>query len=191
MRITLGEYMIRDWAMGDASAIVRYANNRKVAMWLRDRFPHPYKLHDAEGFLAAVSQQSPRVAFAIAMQTEAIGGIGLELGRDVHRFTAELGYWLGEPFWGRGMTTEAVRLFTTWAFEHLTLHRIYANVFAGNEASARVLEKAGFEYEGCLRANVFKNGQILDQLVYARIKDGIRPVMSHDSNSRTSSESAP
>jgi ribosomal-protein-alanine N-acetyltransferase len=190
MRITFGEYMIRDWTMQDAESIVRYANNRKVAMWLRDRFPHPYRLRDAEGFLAAVSQQNPRVAFAVATQAEVIGGIGLELGRDVHQFTAELGYWLGEPFWGRGIMTEAVRLLRAWAFEHLTLHRIYANVFVGNEASIRVLQKAGFECEGRLRANVFKNGEILDQLVYARIKDGIRPVMSRGPSDHPSDRSA-
>jgi ribosomal-protein-alanine N-acetyltransferase len=184
MRIVLGEHMIRDWTKADADSIVRYANNRKVAMWLRDRFPHPYTRRDAEGFLTAVSQQNPRVAFAVAVQTEAIGGIGLEIGRDVHRFTAELGYWLGEPFWGRGIMTEAVKLFTPWAFEQFTLHRIYANVFAGNEASVRVLEKAGFACEGRLRASVFKNGQILDQFIYARIRDDLRPVMSRGPSER-------
>ena len=170
MRIKFDEYVIRDWAMVDASAIVRYANNRNVAIWLRDRFPHPYTLGDAQRFLSVVTRQDPRVAFAIADRQQVIGGIGLELGSDVHRFTAELGYWLGEPFWGSGVMSEAVRHFTAWAFEHLQLHRIYANVFAGNEASVRVLEKAGYEREGRLRASVFKNGQVLDQFVYARIK---------------------
>ena len=173
MKIKFSEYRIRDWAIEDASAIVRYADNRKVSMWLRDRFPNPYTLYDAQAFLLAVAQQDPRTAFAVAANREAIGGIGLEFGRDVHRFTAELGYWLGEPFWGKGIMSEAVRLFTDWAFGHLELHRIHANVFAGNTASARVLERAGFECEGRLRASVFKNGQILDQLLYAKVKDGI------------------
>ncbi len=173
MKIELGEYVIRDWARGDAGSIVRYANNRKIAVWLRDRFPFPYTASDAKVFLARVAQQNPRTVFAIATQSEAIGGIGLEFGDDVHRFTAELGYWLGEPFWGRGIVTDAVRRFTAWAFEHLTVHRIHAAVFAGNEASVRVLEKAGFECEGRLRASVFKNGRILDQLLYAKIKEGI------------------
>jgi RimJ/RimL family protein N-acetyltransferase len=173
MRIKFGEYRIRDWAMEDASAIVRYADNRKVSMWLRDRFPSPYTLYDAEAFLLAVAQQDPRTAFAVATNREAIGGIGLEFGRDVHRFTAEMGYWLGEPFWGQGIMSEAVRHFTDWAFGHLELHRIHANVFSGNVGSARVLEKAGFECEGRLRASVFKHGRILDQFLYARVKDGI------------------
>lgn len=174
MKIKFGEYRIRDWKKQDASAIAQYANNRNIAMWLRDRFPCPYTVYDAEGFLSAVSRQDPRVSFAIATRREAIGGIGLDMGGDVYRFTAELGYWLGEPFWGRGIMSEAVARFTAWAFEHLSLYRVYANVFASNAASARVLEKAGFEYEGRQRAGVFKNGQVLDQLVYAKVKDGIQ-----------------
>lgn len=173
MRIEFDEYMIRDWMDEDARSIARYANNRKIAMWLRDRFPSPYTEADARTFLAAVFRQNPRTIFAIATRGEAIGGIGLEFRDDVHRFTAELGYWLGEPFWGRGIMTEAIRQFTSWAFEHLEVHRIYAAAFAGNEASARVLEKAGFACEGRLRASVFKNGRILDQLLYAKIKERI------------------
>ncbi|MEN6578628.1 MAG: GNAT family protein [Phycisphaerales bacterium] len=173
MRIEFGEYMIRDWAGDDAGSIARYANNRKIAMWLRDRFPFPYTASDAKVFLARVAQQNPRTVFAVATQHEAIGGIGLEFGDDVHRFTAELGYWLGEPFWGRGIATDAVRLFTEWAFAHLEVYRIHAAVFAGNDASVRVLEKAGFEREGRLRAGVFKNGRVLDQWLYAKIKEGI------------------
>ncbi len=173
MRIEFGEFAIRDWAAEDASSIVRYANNRRIARWLRDRFPFPYTEADAETFLAAVFRQDPRTVFAVATRREAIGGIGLEFRDDVHRFTAELGYWLGEPFWGRGIMTEAIRLFTSWAFENFELHRISAAVFDGNAASARVLEKAGFEREGRLRAGVFKNGRILDQLLYAKIKEEI------------------
>jgi len=173
MKIKLGDYMIRDWRKDDAASIARYANNRNVAMWLRDRFPYPYTIYDAEGFLSAVARQDPRVSFAVTTRHEAIGGIGLDMGADVHRFTAELGYWLGEPFWGRGIMSEAVAEFTAWAFGHLDLYRIHASVFATNGASARVLEKAGFECEGRVRASVFKNGQILDQFLYAKIKDGI------------------
>ncbi len=173
MRIAFGEYAIRDWASEDAAALARYANNREIARWLRDRFPSPYTAADAQAFLAVVSRQDPRTVFAIATQGETIGGVGLKFGDDVHRFTAELGYWLGEPFWGRGIMTEAVRRFVPWAFEHLEVHRIYAAAFAENDASIRVLEKAGFEREGRLRASVFKSGRIHDQLLYAKIKDGI------------------
>ncbi len=173
MRIEFGEYVIRDWTGDDVRSIVRYANNRKVSMWLRDRFPFPYTEANANAFLSVVLRQDPRTVFAIATEREAIGGVGLEFGSDIHRFTAELGYWLGEPFWGCGIGTDAVRLFTTWAFEHLEVHRIFAGVLDGNAASVRVLEKAEFEKEGRLRAAVFKNGRVLDQLLYAKIKDGI------------------
>ncbi|MBP7053784.1 MAG: GNAT family N-acetyltransferase [Phycisphaerae bacterium] len=174
MKIELGEYVIRDWSGKDAGAIARHANNAKVAMWLRDRFPCPYRVSDAKVFLGKVARQNPQTVFAIATQDEAIGGIGLEFRDDVHRFTAELGYWLGEPFWGRGIMTDAVRAFTTWSFEHFEVHRIYASVFDGNGASVRVLEKAGFQCEGRLRASVFKHGRILDQLLYAKINEPIR-----------------
>jgi len=173
VKMEFGAYSIRDWAGGDARSLARYADNRKIARWLRDRFPYPYTRFDAEAFLLAVAEQGVRTTFAIATEDEAIGGIGLELGVDVHRFTAELGYWLGEPFWGRGIMTDAVRHFTAWAFENFEVHRIHAMVFAGNRASARVLEKAGFEQEGCLRANVFKDGRIMDQLLYAKIRERI------------------
>jgi len=174
MRIDFGDYMIRDWTTEDAPSIAKYANNRNIAKWLRDRFPYPYAVQDADAFLAEISRQDPRVSFALATEREAIGGIGLEIGRDVHRFTAELGYWLGEPFWGRGIATEAVRRFTAWAFENLEVYRIYANVFQGNLASSRVLEKAGFQQEACLRASVFKDGRILDQWLYAKIRDDVQ-----------------
>jgi len=173
VRITFGEYGIRDWVAGDVGSIAQYANNRKIAMWLRDRFPYPYTQSDAEAFLSVVAQQGVRTTFAIAMEEQAIGGIGLDFGADVHRFTAELGYWLGEPFWGRGIVTDVVRHFTAWAFANFEVYRISSTVFEGNHGSVRVLEKAGFQREARLRASVFKNGRIMDQLLYARIKDGI------------------
>ncbi len=172
MRIEFGEYRIRDWMNDDAHSLAQYANNRNIAKWLRDRFPYPYTMSDARAFLAAVEVLSPRTTFAIATNDEAIGGIGLEFGVDIHRFTAELGYWLGEPFWGQGIMTDAVRHLTAWAFGSLEIYRIYAAVFAGNQASVRVLEKAGFQCEGRLRASVFKDGRVLDQFLYARIKGG-------------------
>jgi len=177
VKIEFGEYRIRDWVPQDARCLARYANNGKVAQWLRDRFPHPYTRSDAHAFLSAVAALSVRTTFAVATEEEAIGGIGLDFGADVHRFTAELGYWLGEPFWGRGIMTDAVRHFTAWAFHHFELHRIHATVFAGNQASVRVLEKADFQREGCLRASVFKDGRVMDQLLYARVREGL---VSHD-----------
>ena len=171
MKIKFGTYMLRNWQKEDAPPIARHANNRKIWANLRDAFPHPYRLADAETFLSMVSEQEPITVFAISHNHEAIGGIGLRMGEDVHRFTAELGYWLAEPFWDKGIMTQAVEKFTEYAFDHFNLYRIYAEPFAFNQASARILEKAGFAREGLMRANVFKDGKILDQLLYARVKD--------------------
>lgn len=172
MHVVLGEVTVRDLEIADAPSFARYADNPRVAANLRDTFPHPYGLADAEVFLGRMVREEPRTVFAIATDTEAIGAIGLTLGEDVHRFTAELGYWLAEPFWGRGIMTAAVRAVVEHGFSELGLHRIHAEPFAGNAASARVLEKAGFVCEGLLRANVFKHGRVLDQLLYAVVREG-------------------
>ena len=114
-------------------------------------------------------EDDPKTVFAIANEVEAIGSIGLMVGKDVHRFTAELGYWLAEPFWGKGVMTEAVKRITEYAFRCFGLKRVYAEPYTSNRASARVLEKAGFKYEGLLRASAFKDGRLVDQLLYARV----------------------
>lgn len=173
MLIKFDSYVIRDWHTRDARSLVRYANNRKIWINLRDAFPHPYRLRDALHFLKQVSVQHPHTDFAIANGQEAIGSIGFILGRDIHRFTAEIGYWLAEPFWNRGITSRAVALVTEYAFREFNLHRIYAYCFTTNPASVRVLEKAGFAREGILRASAFKDGRILDQFLYAKISKNI------------------
>jgi RimJ/RimL family protein N-acetyltransferase len=165
----IGKYIIRDWQMEDAPSIAKYADNRKIWMNLRDVFPHPYRLRDAEIFLSRVINANPRTVFAIATEAEAIGSIGLMPGNDVHRFTAEMGYWLAEPFWGKGIMTQAVKCLTAYAIRELKLHRVFAEPYSTNPASARVLEKAGFTCEGVLRSNVFKDGKIRDQLLYSYI----------------------
>ena len=171
MVIEFGEWMIRSFRSDDAEAIAKYANNRKVWRNLRDRFPHPYSLRHAEVWIDLAAAQTPETNFAIASATEAIGGIGLELGRDVHRRSANVGYWLGEPYWGRGIATGALRAFTEFAFAEFDLVRIDANVYEWNPASARVLEKAGYEYEGRLRRSITKDGQTIDQWLYAMVRD--------------------
>jgi ribosomal-protein-alanine N-acetyltransferase len=173
MELKLQSCVIRDWSSSDAVAVQRYANNRKIWLNLRNLFPHPYTLDDAHTFLGFVTNEKPTTTFAIAMPSEAIGCIGLQIGRDVHCKTAELGYWLGEPFWGRGIMSEAVKEFTHCAFGMFDLERIYAQPFSNNPASARVLEKAGFVFEGHLRASVFKDNKRLDSLLYACVRDTV------------------
>lgn len=162
--------LIRPWSSFDATALVKYANNRKVWLNMRDAFPHPYTETGASAFLRMVHAQNPTTFFAIATREEAIGGIGITLGLDVHRLTAELGYWLAEPYWGKGFMTEAVIEFTAFAFEHFKLVRIYAEPYANNPGSCRVIEKAGFTLEGRLRSSAIKDGRLLDQFLYAHTR---------------------
>ena len=174
MNIHLGQRVIRDWQIEDAPAIATFANNKNIWIQLRDRFPHPYDLTDAENFLFRVMQGDPRTIFAIATPEEAIGCISVEIGEDVHRFTAELGYWLAEPFWNQGIMSRAVTLFTDFAFKHFQLTRLFAEPYQDNAASAKVLEKAGFHLEGTLYGNAFKNGEVKDQLLYAKVRRTLR-----------------
>jgi [ribosomal protein S5]-alanine N-acetyltransferase len=171
MKLELKTCTVRSWEWRDRESIVRYANNRKVSRNLRDRFPHPYTDRDARDWLDAVVDAEPETNFAIAVNGEAVGGIGYTLQYDVDRRSAEIGYWLGEEFWGRGIATEALIVVTKHAFANHDLCRVYAHVFDWNPASARVLEKAGFAFEGRMRKSVTKEGQTIDQLMYAMIRE--------------------
>jgi RimJ/RimL family protein N-acetyltransferase len=170
MQLMLQRCTIRPWRLDDAESLAKHANNRKVWLSLRDKFPHPYTSENARQFLEATVKSEPITDFCIEVSGAAVGGIGIHLGIDVHRHTAELGYWLGEEFWARGIMTEAVGAFADFCFDTFSLRRIYAEPFANNRASARVLEKAGFVFEGCLKNNVIKDGQLHDSLLYARTR---------------------
>lgn len=165
----IGEYIIRDWQFKDAPSIAKYANNRKIWINLRDGFPHPYRIQDAESFISRVIETNPITAFAIATQSEAIGSIGLMPGKDVHRYTAEIGYWLAEQFWGKGIMTQAVKSLSAYAMSELKLYRIFAEPYCKNIASVKVLQKAGFVCEGTLRSSVYKDGKVFDQFIYSYI----------------------
>ena len=169
MRLMLKACEIRSWQTGDLESLVRHADNRNIWINLRDRFPHPYTKRDGREFLKYTRQQNPETAFAIAVNGEAVGGIGFMLQGDVERVSAEIGYWLGEPLWGRGIATEALVALTSHAIATHGLTRIYAVPFAWNTASCRVLEKAGYTLEGRLRRSAIKDGQVADQLQYAFI----------------------
>jgi len=162
---------VRSWEWRDRDAIVQHANNRNVWINLRDRFPHPYTVNDARRWLDMVVGHQPETNFAIDVAGEAVGGIGFTVQHDVARRSAEIGYWLGEKFWGRGIATEALVAVTDHAFSHYDVCRLYAHVFDWNRASARVLEKAGYEFEGRLKKSVIKDGQTIDQLMYAMIRE--------------------
>jgi RimJ/RimL family protein N-acetyltransferase len=167
MEIKLKSCVVRSWRLGDADAIARHANNHKIWLNLRDAFPHPYSLNDARDFIKSQRHVTPETTFTIAVNGEAAGSVGFVLRHDVERVSAEIGYWLAEPFWGRGIATEALVAMTGHAIAAHQLTRIYALPFAWNTASCRVLEKAGYVLEGRLRRSAIKNGVITDQLQYA------------------------
>lgn len=171
MRLLLDRCEIRPWRDADADALARHANDREIWRNLRDAFPHPYGLDDARRFLAMVAAQDPTTFFAIEVDGEAAGGIGLSLHGDVERLSAELGYWLARPHWGRGIMSAAIRAFTRDRMDIHGLVRVYAVPFAHNLASARALEKAGFQCEGRMRRSVIKDGEIQDSLLYACVRE--------------------
>lgn len=164
------DFTLRPWKMEDVDDVLRYANNDKIARNLRDAFPFPYILTDAQEFVNSCVEgdEEKQLCRAIEVDGRAVGSIGLFLGSDVYRMTAELGYWLAEDFWGRGIMTEAVKRICQEGEERWDdLVRIYAEPFAYNTASRRVLEKAGFTLEGVMRSSVCKRGKIYDSCMYA------------------------
>ncbi len=164
---------LRAWTLADASALAKLINNKKVQDNLRDGLPFPYGEEDAKVFLSAMlaSDSDQNMAFAIEADGELIGSISATRCANIHFRTAELGYYLGEPYWGRGFATEAVRQICDYIYRNTDIIRIFAEPFAYNTASCRVLEKAGFQLEGLLRSNAVKNGCILDMKMYARIRE--------------------
>jgi RimJ/RimL family protein N-acetyltransferase len=167
MRMALERCEVRSWERGDAKRLAIHADNRKIWINLRDGFPHPFTPRDARRFITAAQARTPETHFAIAVDGEAVGGIGFSLNSDVERVSAEIGYWLGESFWGRGIATEALRAVTAYAVKEHSLTRVYAVPFEWNAASFRVLEKAGYALEGTMRQSALKDGRIISQRLYA------------------------
>ncbi len=162
---------VRSFRDSDAGDLALHANNRKVWLQLRDRFPHPYTLDDARAFIAFARNGTPETAFAITVGDQAVGSIGAILRDDVERCSAEVGYWIGEPYWGRGIATRVLAAFTRFAFTAWELERLYAIPLASNAASCRVLDKAGYELEGRMRRSAVKDGTVQDQLLYAVLRE--------------------
>jgi len=161
---------VRTFQPGDAHSLALMGNNRAIWLNLRDRFPHPYTEKDAAWYIDFVLTKTPYHSFAIDIDGQAVGGVSLRPGEDIERIAAEIGYWLGESHWGRGIMTDTVRLMTNYAFDHLNLERVFAVPFTTNTASCRVLEKVGYEREGVMRRGAIKDGKILDQYLYAKVR---------------------
>jgi RimJ/RimL family protein N-acetyltransferase len=171
VKIPIGEYFVRSFELTDKASLVKYASNYKVAKNLRDSFPFPYKESNAEEWLIFACNQNPEYNFAIADTKELIGGIGLAPQDDVNQFSVEIGYWLAEQFWGRGIATNALRTITHYTFKNFNFNRIFASVFEGNKASEKVLQKNGYKKEATLRKSVYKKGKFLNQYIYAILRE--------------------
>ena len=164
---------IRKWRIEDAADLASALSNKKVQDNLRDGLPYPYREQDGKEFILAMlsADENDTFAFAITVNEKVIGSIGAFRQTNIHSKTAELGYYIAEEYWGKGIMTEAVKQLCSYVFSNSDMIRIYAEPFAYNIGSQRVLEKAGFQYEGTLRRNAVKNGKVLDMKMYALIRD--------------------
>lgn len=164
---------IRGWQLEDAADLAKVINNKKIQDNLRDGIPYPYTKADAEEFITAMrlADQNQTYAFAIIADGRVIGSIGVFRCENIHFRSAEMGCYIAEDYWGRGIGTNVVKQVSAYIFAHTDIIRIFAEPFAQNQASCRILEKAGFQLEGLLRKNAVKNGRILDMKMYALIKE--------------------
>ena len=166
---------IRKWKLSDAADLAAALSNKKIQDNLRDGLPYPYTEQDGADYISAMlsADENETYAFAIAVDGKVIGSIGVFRQANIHRRTGELGYYIAEEYWGKGIMTEAVKQICEYVFNNSDIVRIYAEPFAFNIASCRVLEKAGFQYEGTLRSNAVKNGEVIDMKMYSVINDYI------------------
>ncbi len=162
---------IRSFKNTDAEQIAKLLNNKKIWDNLRDYIPSPYLIDDAREFITLCQSEKPQNTFVIDIEGLAVGVISLTVQSDIYRKSAELGYWLGEPFWNNGYVTQAIEKIIDYGFNKLDLIRIYAGVFEHNKASQRVLEKTGFEFECVFKKSIIKNDIILDEYRYSIIKE--------------------
>lgn len=160
------EISLREWSNEDISSLLTHANNEHIARFMTNAFPHPYTQKDAESFLNRVSNMKSGLILAIDMDGEAVGSIGVFPQEDIECKNAEMGYWLGEAFWSKGIITQVVAIMIRIAFEKFDIDRIYARPFGNNPASIRVLEKSGFHHEATIKKGIFKNGEFQDLLIY-------------------------
>lgn len=169
LRLDRGLCLVRDWTIGDRESLIRFANNRNIWRNMTDRFPHPYTEADADYWFTLLSRISEPTHWAIEVDNRAVGGIGVDLGGGVYAKSGYFGYWLGEPFWGRGIMTAAVRASSEYIMARFGLTRLESRVFEWNPRSMRVLEKCGFVREGVLRRSVYKDGALIDSVLFAKV----------------------
>jgi len=171
MELVSGDIRLRRFRISDSERMALLANNEKIARNLRDGFPNPYTKEHAEAWIMKFMDQEPQTFFAIEYQGEYVGNISLVKGMDVYRKSAEVGYFIGEDYWNKGIVTAALNLICEYGFANLDIVRIHTGVFSHNLSSQRVLEKCGFIKEGVFKNAVFKREQYFDEVRYAKLKD--------------------
>jgi ribosomal-protein-alanine N-acetyltransferase len=162
---------LRLWESRDIKDLIEYANNPNIAQNMTNAFPHPYTKEAGLKFIEIAQSHSPAHVFAICVNNQAVGAIGVHPQADIHEKCAELGYWLAEPFWGKGIMSVAVKQMIEYAFQNFTIVRLYARPFSSNIGSQKVLHKCGFKLEARLKKSIYKNETFLDELIYAIVKD--------------------
>jgi RimJ/RimL family protein N-acetyltransferase len=162
---------LREWNKADLDSLVKYANNMNVAKWLTNGFPHPYTQEDGKAYISTVTNDNPAKVFAIEVNGEAVGSIGIFPQSDIHEKNAEIGYWLAETCWGQGIMTKAIQEIVAYGFRTFDIVRIFARPFSTNLKSRMILKKAGFTLEASLKKALFKNGEYMDELIYAKRND--------------------
>jgi RimJ/RimL family protein N-acetyltransferase len=165
--IQLMLFHLRPWSSKDLNSLVKFANNYNIARNLMDVFPYPYSVSDGKAFIKMAAKNSPPNILAIEVNDEAAGAIAVQPQNDIYRKNAEMGYWLAEPYWGKGIMTRAITQMVDYGFKNWNIDRIYARPFGHNIASQKALEKAGFVLEARLEKTIFKNGEYIDELIYA------------------------
>lgn len=160
------EYKLRKWRESDKSSLIKHANNKKIAMYLRNGFTHPYTTETADFFLNLVKDNPGHPLFAITINDEAVGGVGLHPQKDIYCKNAEIGYWLSEQYWGQGIMTKAVAEILEYGWNHLEIDRVVAIIFGTNKGSIKVAEKCGFTLEASLSKTIYKFGVYEDELIY-------------------------
>ena len=166
-QLVIMNFTLRPWAISDLDNLIKYANNWNIAKNMTDGFPFPYTKNDGKVFIEFATRDNPIHIFAIDIEGEAVGGIGIHPQTDIQRKNAELGYWLAESFWGKGIISNAIKQVVQFTFETYDINRIYARPFGTNIASQKVLEKNGFVLEARFENTLIKNGELLDELIYA------------------------
>jgi RimJ/RimL family protein N-acetyltransferase len=167
----MNDLLLRPWQLSDAAALAAIANNPLIFQRVRDAFPSPYTHTDAIQWISTAAKKKPPESFAVEYKGELVGSIGFVPGTDVFRRSCELGYFIGEPYWGKGIATEAVKLLTAYIWSLDQFVRIHAHVFSNNIASAQVLAKNGFELEATHRKAAYKNNELLDDQVWVKLRD--------------------